>query len=224
MTDNLPRPIISEVGESALLVSWGNRVSRRNNDRAHAMAAWYRNSQAGEAVDLVPGYSSLLVVFDSLRIDGLAMRRRLQSGIEAIEQQQAGNAAPGREHVVPVQYGGEAGPDLEELAGEEGCQPRDIIASHTSRPFRVAFLGFLPGFAYMGRLPRRSPISRRATPRLRVPAGSVGLAGYQTGIYPFSSPGGWRIIGRAGVSVWDLDTVPPARFAPGDTVRFVESQ
>ena len=224
MTDSLRRPIISEVGESALLVSWGNRVSERINSRAHALASWYRHGQAGEAVDLVPGYSSLLVVFDSLRIDRLEMQRRLQSGIEETARQEAGSAQPGRAHIVPVQYGGEAGPDLEELAADEGCRPGDIIASHTSRAFRVAFVGFLPGFAYMGRLPRRSPVARRATPRLRVPAGSVGLAGYQTGIYPFSSPGGWRIIGRTSLAVWDLGTDPPARFAPGDTVRFVESQ
>ena len=212
------------MGEAALLVSWGNRVSGRINRRVHALDGWLRGSWLSGVRDLVPAYASLLVVYDGLRLTASEVGRWLQAGIAATDAQPEVSQARGQHHIVPVEYGGEFGPDLEALAEQEKCRPRDIVSAHTRRPFQVAFLGFLPGFAYMARLPRRSPVPRLATPRARVPAGSVGLAGFQTGIYPFSSPGGWRIIGRTGITTWNPGVEPPARFAPGDTVQFVESR
>jgi biotin-dependent carboxylase-like uncharacterized protein len=124
---------------------------------------------------------------------------------------------------VPVQYGGEAGPDLQDVANMHGLSPEEVIRLHTGRTYRVHFLGFLPGFAYLGKLHPNITTSRLAIPRTRVAAGSVGLAGGQTAVYPFASPGGWRIIGRTSLPVWDPFSDTPIRFAAGDTVRFAPS-
>jgi KipI family sensor histidine kinase inhibitor len=127
----------------------------------------------------------------------------------------------GRTFEVPVSYGGEFGPDLAEVAAFAGLDEAAVIELHIGVRYRVFMLGFLPGFAYMGRVDNRIAAPRKASPRFRVPAGSVGIAGVQTGIYPRESPGGWQIIGRTTIPLFDLSKSPPALFAPGDTVRFV---
>jgi KipI family sensor histidine kinase inhibitor len=125
------------------------------------------------------------------------------------------------EHVVPVRYGNDAGPDLEELAASAGLSPPEVVRLHTRGTYTVAFLGFLPGFPYMFEVPAPIAVPRRATPRVSVPAGSVGIAARQTGIYPFASPGGWQIVGQTPLPLWDAAAADPAYFAPGDRVRFV---
>lgn len=211
------------MGESALLLSWGNRISRPLNGHIHNVTRKLRVSLLPGVYDLVPSYASLLVVFESQGSNTSDLNRWLGEGFANVKGADDDHKQTPQQHRVPVQYGGAAGPDLEELAAMTGCTPREIVRAHTMRPFYVAFLGFLPGFAYMGRWPHHNAVPRLATPRARVPAGSVGLAGFQTGIYPFSSPGGWRIIGRTGLRVWDPSSPEPARFAPGDTARFVQS-
>lgn len=223
MAGNIPPPTTSQMGQSAVLLSWGNTVSRPVSRHIHAITARLRETQPPGILDLVPAYASLLAVFDSTEITDPDLMEWLNEGVDAIARTTGEAHWRGNHYTVPVQYGGEAGPDLEILADLAGGTTNEIIRLHTKRPFEVAFLGFLPGFAYMGRWPGRAPVPRLPTPRTRLPAGSVGLAGFQTGIYPFSSPGGWRIIGRTGIQVWDPDAQVPALFAPGDTVRFVES-
>ncbi|MEO5953943.1 MAG: 5-oxoprolinase subunit PxpB, partial [Chloroflexia bacterium] len=221
----MPKHFISPMGESAVLISWGNRVSMSLNAAIRRLTAYLRESLLLGVRDLVPAYASLLIVFEpQIVTEGTVVAWLEESLSEMRGTAETGSTgALGRHHVIPVQYGGELGPDLEELAAIEGVRAKDIIKAHTQRPFQVAFLGFLPGFAYMGKLPRRKPVPRLATPRTHVPTGSVGLAGFQTGIYPFSSPGGWQIIGRTGTSTWNGNYKTPALFSPGDTVRFVES-
>lgn len=124
-------------------------------------------------------------------------------------------------HVIPVRYGGEMGPDLETAAQALGMMPDQLIALHTSQPWRVLLLGFAPGFAYLGPLPMALHLPRRATPRARVPAGSVALANGLTGIYPSELPGGWHLIGRTDHQLFDPHCEPPARLQPGDAVQFV---
>jgi KipI family sensor histidine kinase inhibitor len=224
MSGKLPRHVISQIGESALLVSWGNRVSEGLNAAIHQLIGLLRASRLNGVRDIVPAFASILFVFDDEEVSEAQVVHWLEDGITAFEKANASSITGPTHHTIPVQYGGEGGLDLDDLAAQEGTTPRAIIKAHTQRPFQVAFLGFLPGFAYMGRLPRRTPVPRLATPRMRVPAGSVGMAGFQTGIYPFASPGGWRIIGRTGVPIWDPRSDIPALFAPGDTVQFVESR
>jgi KipI family sensor histidine kinase inhibitor len=130
------------------------------------------------------------------------------------------SAAP-REIVIPVVYGGADGPDLAEVARHAGMTADEVVAAHSGAAYDVFFLGFQPGFAYLGGLPPALATPRRDTPRVRVPAGSVGIGGAQTGIYPAASPGGWNLIGRTAVTLFDPHADAPALLAPGDRVRFV---
>jgi 5-oxoprolinase (ATP-hydrolysing) subunit B len=127
----------------------------------------------------------------------------------------------GREIVIPVAYGGSAGPDLAEVAARTGLGEDEVVRLHSSVDYRVLVVGFAPGFAYLGPLPDRLELPRRAEPRVRVPAGSVAIAGRQTGVYPLATPGGWHIVGRTDVRLWDPSADPPALLRPGDRVRFV---
>jgi KipI family sensor histidine kinase inhibitor len=134
----------------------------------------------------------------------------------------AGPAAPaaGRAHDVPVVYGGEFGPDLQAVARHCGMTEAEVVARHGAQEYLAYMLGFMPGFAYLGLLPPALATPRQATPRVRVPAGAVAVAGRQTGIYPFATPGGWNLIGRTSLALFDPWAEPPALFAPGDRVRF----
>ena len=122
---------------------------------------------------------------------------------------------------IPVRYGGEDGPDLPSLADWARCSPEEVIERHSSRIYRVYMLGFVPGFAYMGRVDARIAAPRRRVPRDRVPAGSVGIAGEQTGVYPIVTPGGWQLIGRTDTVMFDAARPRPSLLQPGDEVRFV---
>jgi KipI family sensor histidine kinase inhibitor len=122
---------------------------------------------------------------------------------------------------VPVHYGGADGPDLPEVAERLGLSQGQVVEAHAGPTYRVRMLGFVPGFAYLATLPEVLALPRRAEPRTRVPGGSVAIAARQTAVYPFETPGGWHLIGRTDLSMWDIGRVPPARLAPGDRVRFV---
>ncbi|MSO29614.1 MAG: 5-oxoprolinase subunit PxpB [Acidobacteria bacterium] len=208
--------MIREAGDSALLLELDPVIDPEVNARAVAIAAALRRHQFPGVRDIVSTFRSVAVFFDPWRADVAALA-------EAIGR--ASGAAPIIEERAPIDvevvYGGENGPDLAEVAAFAGCAPSDVIDRHASRTYRVFMLGFLPGFAYMGSVDDSIAAPRRATPRTRVPAGSVGIAGRQTGIYPVDSPGGWQIIGRTAMKVFDPDRNPPALFAPGDRVRFV---
>ena len=120
-----------------------------------------------------------------------------------------------------MEYGGEGGPDLADVASFAGVRPEDVVAMHSSRTYRVFMLGFVPGFAYMAAVDERIAMPRLDTPRTRVPAGSVAIAGVQTGIYPSATPGGWRLIGRTSIKAFDPGRATPCLFQAGDRVRFV---
>jgi 5-oxoprolinase (ATP-hydrolysing) subunit B len=169
-----------------------------------------------EVEALVPGDGSLLVVLKP----GLGAGPALLDMLNKV-QPGAGLEIHGRHHEIPVQYGGEAGPDLEQVAEAAGLTVAQAIERHAGAEYRVAFIGFQPGFAYLTGTPECLQMARRATPRMRIPAGSVALGGTYTGIYPGLSPGGWQIIGRTREWLFDPRRQPPARFGPGDRVRFV---
>ncbi|HET9495133.1 MAG TPA: 5-oxoprolinase subunit PxpB [Chloroflexia bacterium] len=205
------------LGESATLVSLGEGISVDVSSRARHLARCLSERLIPGVTDIVPAYNSVLVAYDESRLDNSALE-------QTVGEIAAGTTA-GREvsteHVVPVRYGDEAGPDLDDLAATMGLTPAEVVRLHTQPTYTVAFLGFLPGFPYMYEVPSRIAVPRRATPRVSVPAGSVGIAALQTGIYPFASPGGWQIIGQTPLQLWDATAADPAYFAPGDRVRFV---
>ncbi|BCZ79274.1 hypothetical protein PTKU64_29490 [Paraburkholderia terrae] len=167
-------------------------------------------------LEVVPGMNNLTVIFDPLAADPDDLTVRLKAAWA-----QPGSAQDlGREVEIPVQYGGEFGPDLKTVADHTGLTVKDVVERHAGGEYIVFFLGFQPGFAYMGGLEEALHTPRRAEPRLEVPAGSVGIGGAQTGIYPATSPGGWQLIGRTGLKLFDPSRTPPTLLQPGDRVRF----
>jgi KipI family sensor histidine kinase inhibitor len=160
----------------------------------------------------------LLVHYDAAVLDYPAVEATVRAAASAAAELAA---APPRRVEIPVTYGGEAGPDLDFVARRAGLTPAQVVGLHTGREYRVYLMGFTPGFAYLGELDERIETPRLETPRLRVPAGSVGIAGRQTGIYPLESPGGWRLIGLTALTLFDPAAAAPFLLAPGDLVRFV---
>lgn len=214
---------IDPVGDAALLLTLGEDVAPALNDLVHRVVA----ELALAAVDApsfgapVPAYASVLLPFDPDLVPEAAARETL---VAALRRAVGGPApAPGPLVKIPVRYGGRDGPDLAEVADRTGRSEAEVVALHAGREYRVFLVGFVPGFPYLGVLPEELSLPRRATPRIRVPAGSVAIAGRQTGIYPFSTPGGWHLIGHTDASIWDTRRDPPALLAPGARVRFVSS-
>jgi antagonist of KipI len=210
---------IREAGDSALLLELDEVINVSVNARAVAIAAAVRRAALRGVRDVVPAYRSVAVHFDPLSIDVDTVRDTLTRSAEA-----APDSSEGKTLVIPVQYGGEMGPDLRDVAAFAGVSSDEVVARHTGMRYRVFMLGFLPGFAYMGTVDESIAMPRHASPRLKVPAGSVGIAGRQTAIYPRQSPGGWQLIGRTPVSLFNAHRVPAALVAPGDTVRFVRDK
>ena len=208
-------PRIKEAGDSALLLELEPVIDVQVNTRAIAIAAAVRDDVLAGVRDVVSTYRSVAVYFDPLIADARDVKASL-------ERAAASSAAPvdGRAVEIPVEYGGLWGPDLSDVAAFGGVRTDQVIRRHAERDYRVFMLGFLPGFAYMGSVDPAIAAPRRSSPRDRVRAGSVGIAGQQTAVYPLDSPGGWQIIGHTLTRMFDPERWPPAVLAPGDTVRF----
>ncbi len=204
------------MGEAALLVELGDEIDGTANARVHLLAVAVQDL-AG-VIESIPGYASLLVEFDPARLTHDALREYLT---RALSDPPPVIVTPPSVIEIPTRYGGEFGPDLEFVARHNHLTPEEVIRLHTSQPFRVFMLGFTPGFPYVGPLPAEIAAPRLDTPRAKIPAGAVGIAGRQTGIYPRESPGGWRLIGHTNIRLFDPARNPPALLRPGDYVRFV---
>jgi inhibitor of KinA len=203
-------------GDSALVIEFDARIAPDVNARAIAAAAHVRARQLPGVRDVVPAYRSVTIYFDPLRAD----TRRLEAVAHAAGEAPAPDTEPGREIAIPLCYDGDFGPDLGDVARFARMDEAGVVARHSAGRYRVYMMGFVPGFAYMGVVDERIAAPRRETPRLRVPAGSVGIAGAQTGIYPRETPGGWQLIGRTPLTLFDPTRDEPCLLAPGDAVRF----
>lgn len=212
-------PRILPVGEAAFTVEFGAAVDESLVARVQALDAALAAAPIPGVRETVPTYRSLLVVYDPHITAPAVIRSALA---EAAAQLASRPLPEGRLVEIPVRYGGDAGPDLEAVARHHGITPAEVIALHTAPTYRVALLGFAPGFAYLLGLDSRLATPRLATPRTRVPPGSVGIAGDQTGIYALSTPGGWRIIGRTEISLFDPFRPEPFYLQAGDRVQFGE--
>ena len=187
--------------------------------RVHALAARLRDDAPGWLRDVVPTWASIAVFFDPDAIDPAAVQAWLQARCNAVD---AGAAMPSARIIeVPVCYGGDHGVDLAPAAAELGLTTDTLIARHAGTVYTVGMIGFAPGFPYLAGLDPALALPRLATPRTRVPAGSVAIGGAQTGIYPRESPGGWRLLGRTPLRLFDPARAEPSLLAPGDRVRFV---
>ena len=207
---------IAPAGDAAWLIEWPARIDPAISGRAVAFAEQARHLDPAIR-DVVVGYCSVTVYFDPLRIDGDDLESRLQHLARTVPETRE---ISGAEIDVDVCYGGEFGPDLADVAARAGISEADVIAIHAERTYRVYVVGFIPGFPYMACVDEKLALPRRASPRLRVPGGSVAIAAGQTGIYPRESPGGWHLIGRTHVKPYDPSRADPFLFKPGDRVRF----
>lgn len=204
------------VGDGALRCEFAALGLTIANGAARALRRVLLAAALGEIEDVVPGATSLLVLLRP----GLEPSAKL-ADLLAAPVPVGPEAASGALHEIAVRYGGDTGPDLADLAREIGIAEHEVVARHAAAAYTVAFLGFSPGFAYLLGLPAKLHAPRLATPRTRVPAGSVAIGGAFTGIYPRATPGGWRILGSTDAVMFDPSATPVSRLAPGDRVRFV---
>ncbi len=221
---------IEWLGDRALLLRLGTGIDAALNARAHAAAAALRKANLPGVVDLMPAYASVALHYDPLawvapdsdRSPGERLAEHLLALVRAVDLDDERNSDDSSQRIVeiPVCYGGDHGPDLADIARLVKLDESEVIARHAAGRYRVAMLGFAPGFPYLLGLDAALHAPRRASPRTRVPAGSVAIGGAQTGIYPRELPGGWQIIGRTPLALFDVARDPPALLAPGQHVRF----
>ena len=204
-------------GDSALVVEFEERIDPSVNARTIAFAEAVQAAHIAGVRDVVPTYRSVAIYYDPLRTDSVALMRVIESEAGRPAPDSSSASAPVR---IPVCYGGELGPDLAGVAAFGRMSEEDVVGLHTAATYRVFMLGFVPGFAYLGIVDERIAMPRRSTPRVRVPLGSVGIAGVQTGIYPAETPGGWQLIGRTPTKPFDPAREPPFLMKAGDAVQF----
>ncbi len=204
-------------GDSAFIIKAGDMISEEVNLTVRKLLARIEMEYIEGITDFIPSYNELMVCYDPAKI---GYRRLLESLRACAADLQAMHLPPSEVVNVPVLYGGEAGPDLHHVADHNGLAARDVITIHTSTDCLVYMLGFTPGFCYLGGMDKRIATPRQETPRLKIPAGSVGIAGEQTGIYPLESPGGWQLIGRTPLRLFNPESKPEFLFSAGDYIRF----
>lgn len=210
---------IEAVNETTCIVYVGDQINEATADRVAQAERRIRETMADVIRDLVPSFTSILVCYDPDRIDRLAVVSRLKQAL-ANDSGAAQDEQCARTIELPVYYGPEVALDLDEVCAVSGLSSQDVIRLHSEQTYRVYAIGFSPGFAYLGSVDQRIAIPRKSTPRLRVPAGSVGIAGTQTAIYPSATPGGWQIIGQTPSKMIDWDSDSLALVQVGDRVKF----
>lgn len=205
-------------GDSALNIGFGTTIDPATSARIRLAAQVLTDDPVPGMTELIPTFCSLMVCYDPMKVGFDDLVVRLQGKLRHIGPADVGIH---RITVIPVCYGGEYGPDLEDVAAHAGLSVEEVVRIHTAHDYLIDMLGFLPGFAYLGGLDPRIHTPRLETPRTSIPAGSVGIGGEQTGVYPLASPGGWRIIGRTPVRPYDPDRAKPILYVAGEYLRFV---
>lgn len=218
-------PRIEALGDCAALIHCGDTIDAEVNAQALAITRALIDANLPGIADIAPAYASVCVRYDPgawIGADAQSPFARLAARLDALVEN-ARSVAPIDAGLVeiPVSYGGESGPDLDDVAAHAGLMREAVIELHSGAEYRVAMLGFTPGFAYLLGLPEVLRMPRRATPRTRVPAGSVAIGGAQTGVYPRETPGGWHLIGRTELNLFDPVRDPPALLKPGMRVKFI---
>ena len=209
--------MLKPLGDSALLVQLGDEIHPALNARVHALNALLQDPIQG-ILETVPAYSTLLIHYDPLTLTFDQVSQWVRDKMTQLND--SFHRTP-RRLEVPVRYGGASGPDLETVAVSKGISPADVIRIHSEREYTVYMMGFTPGFPYLGTLNEQLIMPRMETPRTLVKAGSVAIAGSQTGIYPLDSPGGWHLIGWTPLKLFDPASETPFLFSPGDRARFI---
>jgi len=211
-------PRYAPLGDSAITVVLGNGISRELSRRVLTVAEDLSSATVDGLVEVVPAYASLAVFYDPRRVNYSALLLQVSAIVER-QRRQLGELPTGNARTIriPVRYDGE---DLRDVAEKTGYTPEEVVALHSARDYHVYVIGFVPGFAYLGELDPSLVLPRRSTPRKRVPPGSVAIAEAQTAVYPFSTPGGWHLIGTTDAQMFDPHADEPSLLRVGDTVRF----
>ncbi len=212
-----PEPRFRSVGDRALLVEYGEGIDPECNRKVRTMASLCQSQDIPGVIEVVPAYRSFQLIFDPFAADPASLEasiRSLEARLDAVE------APPSRIVKIPVCYGDEFGPDLAYVAEHNALNLDEVIDLHSQAEYLIYMLGFTPGFPFLGGLDKRLHTPRRETPRSEVPKGSVAIANGQTGIYPLSSPGGWQLIGRTPLTLFQPQKDQPISYNPGDRLVF----
>ena len=220
---------IFPLGDNAVTVEFGNEISLEHNCKAISLSEHFESDPFPGFIETVPAYSSTTLFFDPLLVrhtcgeNATAHDTVCELAKQAVSKLRYASESDSEPVDIPVIFDDEASLDLEDVADFSGMNREEIISIFVAGTYRVFMIGFLPGFAYMGEIDDRIAIPRKQSPRTKVPAGSVGIAGKQTGVYPLESPGGWQIIGRTEMKMFDPRSDPSCPLRPGDNVRFVRA-
>jgi len=214
-----PQATFLLMGDRGLLLEFGDEISPKVNEKVRRMALAIQAEAIEGIVETVPTYRSLLILYNPLILPIEDLKKRLESIEEKLQLLPLSKPELTR---IPAVYGGSYGPDIDYVAEYHRISSEEVIRLHCSKPYLIYMIGFMPGFPYMGELPQELAIPRLKTPRLSVPTGSVAIAQKQTGIYPMESPGGWQIIGRTPVKLFDPQKKPPSLLQMGDFVQFYQ--
>ncbi len=210
-------------GDSGLVVEFGAEIDPAVNRAVYGFTALFEEASIIGVTELVPTYRSVLIHFDPLTLPPKKLHAEVESVLAQLEKDATGTARSATLYRIPVAYGGEDGPDIERVAKHAGIDAERVVEIHSGGVYQVYMLGFLPGFPYLGGMDQSIACPRLETPRVKVPAGSVGIAESQTGVYPADSPGGWNLIGVTPVPLFDSSKDPPAAIEPGSFVQFVST-
>jgi inhibitor of KinA len=220
---------IFPLGDNALTIEFGNEISLELNEKAVKLSQYFEENRFAGLIETVPAYCSISIFYDVFTVRKKfpefptafeAVKNLAEKALQKLTRTE--NNAP-RLIEIPVNFGDENALDLEFIASRNNLSEKEVVRIFTTKTYRVFMLGFLPAFAYMGEVDARIAAPRKQTPRLIVPQGSVGIAGKQTGIYPFDSPGGWQIIGRTNFELFTPDAEHPCALQAGDLVKFYAS-
>lgn len=210
---------IEGINENACIVYFGDQICDETAELVKQATCIIRNALAGVITDLVPSYTSIMVCYDLERVDRFGIHALLRRALADISSSNTDDTEA-QTLELPVYYGSEVALDLEDVCTFSGLPEDEVIRIHSGQTYRVYAIGFTPGFAFLGSTDQRIAIPRKTTPRLKVPAGSVGIAGSQTAIYPSATPGGWQIVGRTPSKMVDWDSESLAMVQIGDRVKF----
>ncbi|MCK8489403.1 5-oxoprolinase subunit PxpB [Paenibacillus sp. MBLB2552] len=223
---------ITPLGDSALIVKFGDSIQKDTHHKVRQLAEHLDRQPFNWMVEVVPTFTSVTIYYDTMKLLAESVKQggdiqaespfklAAESVFQLLQTLRDVNASSARTVEIPVCYGGDFGPDLETVASRNGLTPQEVIDIHGSADYLVYMLGFAPGFAYLGGMSVRIATPRRETPRISIPAGTVGIAGDQTGVYPIDTPGGWQLIGKTPIELFKPQQMPPTLLQAGDIVRF----
>ncbi|GKV54949.1 kinase A inhibitor [Sporosarcina sp. NCCP-2222] len=212
---------LSPLGDQAVVIEVDRDISIEAQDKVLAVSARLEEEAPEWMVEVVPAYTSVTVFYRlGVFVEGNPYAEVCKRIHEILAGVEASRAASPKTVRIPVLYGGEWGPDLEFVAQHNGCTPEEVISIHSSGEYLVHMIGFAPGFPFVGGMSEKIAAPRRKTPRLRIPARTVGIAGKQTGVYPIETPGGWQLIGRTPLELFLPEQDPPSLLAAGDRIEF----